>query len=156
MSSDTDLQSALHAARSRGVTRFVAAAVFICKHRVLVLKRLGTDSELAGFWEIPGGHLEEGETVMQGLAREVAEETGLEIPESPKYLGHFDYTNTKGQLITQINFGIWLEREAVLSKHPEHECYRWIYAAQLTALEVSEETRRTLLNALESGASRED
>lgn len=31
-------------------------------------------------WEVPGGHLEPGESPCEGAARELAEETGLELP----------------------------------------------------------------------------
>lgn len=38
---------------------------------------------LAGQWSLPGGALEVGETLQQGLARELLEETGLEVDVGP-------------------------------------------------------------------------
>jgi len=45
--------------------------------RVLLIRR-GTEP-LLGQWSIPGGTLELGETLMEGTARELKEETGLEV-----------------------------------------------------------------------------
>ena len=43
-----------------------------------VLIRRGSEP-LKGEWSIPGGMLEVGETIAQGIARELREETGLEV-----------------------------------------------------------------------------
>jgi 8-oxo-dGTP pyrophosphatase MutT (NUDIX family) len=47
--------------------------------RVVVLKRAARMSYRPGHWDLPGGHLALGETFEQCLAREIAEETGLEV-----------------------------------------------------------------------------
>jgi 8-oxo-dGTP diphosphatase len=52
-------------------------AVIIDENRVLLIQR-GREP-LQGEWSLPGGALELGETLEQGVRREVLEETGLEI-----------------------------------------------------------------------------
>src|SRR5258707_10576137 len=51
--------------------------VVIEDERVLLIRR-GTEP-LKGQWSIPGGTLELGETLVEGAARELKEETGLEV-----------------------------------------------------------------------------
>ena len=51
--------------------------VVIHEGRALLIRR-GTEP-LKGEWSIPGGTLELGETLAQGVARELREETGLEV-----------------------------------------------------------------------------
>ncbi|MGE0546790.1 MAG: NUDIX hydrolase [Kofleriaceae bacterium] len=53
----------------------VAAIVFDSEGRVLVVERGRPPNE--GTWSVPGGKLQHGETLAQGVAREVREETGL-------------------------------------------------------------------------------
>jgi 8-oxo-dGTP diphosphatase len=57
----------------------VAAGILADPHgRVLLMQRL-PGKHLAGLWEFPGGKLEAGESVQQALARELAEELGIEV-----------------------------------------------------------------------------
>jgi len=51
--------------------------VVIDKDRALLIRRAGPPLE--GEWSIPGGTLELGETLEQGVVRELAEETGLAV-----------------------------------------------------------------------------
>lgn len=51
--------------------------VVIDHERALLIRRGGPPME--GQWSIPGGMLELGETLTQGVTRELAEETGLEV-----------------------------------------------------------------------------
>jgi 8-oxo-dGTP diphosphatase len=51
--------------------------VVIDNGRALLIRR--ASPPLEGQWSIPGGMLELGETLTQGVARELAEETGLEV-----------------------------------------------------------------------------
>ena len=51
--------------------------VVISNGRALLVKRGAPPLE--GQWSIPGGMLETGETLLEGVRRELAEETGLEV-----------------------------------------------------------------------------
>jgi 8-oxo-dGTP diphosphatase len=51
--------------------------VVIDGERALLIRR--GSPPLQGEWSIPGGLLEVGETIEEGIARELAEETGLEV-----------------------------------------------------------------------------
>ncbi len=56
--------------------RHRAAVVIIHEGRVLLMHRRKADRD---YWVVPGGGVEEGETVEQAARREVEEETGLEV-----------------------------------------------------------------------------
>ena len=58
----------------------VGGVVFV-DGRVLIIKR--RFEPLAGRWSLPGGALEVGETLAEGLAREMKEETGLDVEVGP-------------------------------------------------------------------------
>jgi ADP-ribose pyrophosphatase YjhB (NUDIX family) len=51
--------------------------VVILNGRVLLIRRGGPPLE--GQWSIPGGMLEVGETLLEGVRRELGEETGIEV-----------------------------------------------------------------------------
>ena len=61
-----------------------AGALCVDNSRVLLARR--AVAPFQGFWDIPGGFLEEGEDPLDGVRRELKEETGLEI-DPERFLG---------------------------------------------------------------------
>jgi 8-oxo-dGTP diphosphatase len=56
-------------------------AIVVADGKVVVVKR--RHEPLAGRWSLPGGLLELGESLAAGVAREVKEETGLDVDVGP-------------------------------------------------------------------------
>ena len=52
-------------------------ALIFRRNSILLVERAG--NPLKGYWSLPGGLLETGETLEDGVAREVLEETGLRV-----------------------------------------------------------------------------
>ncbi|MCX7109614.1 MAG: NUDIX hydrolase [Proteobacteria bacterium] len=59
----------------------VSAIIFDQNERVLLIQR--GKPPAAGFWHAPGGKLEAGESLVEGVRREVKEETGLDVTIGP-------------------------------------------------------------------------
>ena len=57
--------------------RTVAAIIEFPRNKILMIKRATV--VFKGYWALPGGKVDAGETVEQAVVREVIEETGLQI-----------------------------------------------------------------------------
>ena len=63
------------------------------KSQVFITKR-PDDKHKGGFWEFPGGKVEEGETIEQAMTRELDEEIGIKVTEQSLFEHlEFDYTD---------------------------------------------------------------
>ena len=63
-------------------TLLVVAAAMIAPDGTVLLQQRAPGRPMAGLWEFPGGKVEEGETPERALARELAEELGIEVGEA--------------------------------------------------------------------------
>lgn len=53
--------------------------IVIYNNKILIMKKVKPSTDGLGFWELPGGGLEYGETPHEALIRELKEETNLDI-----------------------------------------------------------------------------
>jgi len=113
----------LRGAAGDGVGKHVVGAVLSdADGRVLLLRRSAGD-HLAGLWELPSGGVEDGETLVEALRREVTEETGLTVRQVETYLGHFDYSSRSGAKTRQFTFAVSADAGPV--RLSEHDGYEW-------------------------------
>ena len=68
--------------------RKVGGVAIVSEGQILLVKRSKTQGKYPNFWSVPSGGVEKGETFREGAARELKEETMLDInPKSLVYLG---------------------------------------------------------------------
>jgi 8-oxo-dGTP diphosphatase len=104
--------------------QIVVAGAIIAESRVLVAQRL-RPPELAGRWELPGGKVAPGETEPEALARELAEELGIEVVVCDRLGDDIALNATTTLRAYQVNL---IRGEP----HPhDHGALRWVTAAQL-------------------------
>jgi len=109
----------------------IGVGVMVWKHACLLLgKRVNARAETS--WQLPGGHLEFGETVEDCAVREVAEEAGIAI----RNLVHAGYTNdvfidANRHYVTLFVSAEYDQGEVRVMEPDKCECWRWFDAAEL-------------------------
>ncbi len=125
----------------------VAAAIFR-GDRLLLVRRSNEDTLFPGLWEIPGGHVEQRETLERALLREVREETGLAIRPGPPF---FAWSFGEVARTVEIDFQATLTSSPKIVLDPrEHEAFAWVRERELSTYPTSEAIARVFRAAFAS------
>lgn len=107
----------------------ITASAFIYKdNRALIVKRSETETFAPGHWELPGGSIEYGETVEDGITREIKEETGLNVNLGNTF-HQFTYVSDRSEThyIEVIVMANLQDPEQEVKLNPlEHSEYKWV------------------------------
>jgi 8-oxo-dGTP diphosphatase len=103
--------------------------------KVFTPKRADTKAFLPGLYELPGGHIDFGEELVDGLKREVLEELGMHIAIGD-IIDAFTYQNTvKGShTVEVIYFARFTDPLEQITIHPDdHSRYDWFSEEEVRA-----------------------
>ena len=85
--------------------KIVVSIALINNENEILLSKRPEKKHLSGFWEFPGGKVEEGETPEKALIREVKEELNIDINNkciAPLSFSEFDYKNFQLLLLLYV------------------------------------------------------
>ena len=134
----------------------LAAQSHMHEPEILLVKRAAHERDFPNRWEIPGGHVEAGETVRQSLARELFEETGLQIDMVLREFEEMKWESRKlgGKQSVQVNYAASIiltgggEGFKVVLNADEHSDWIWVTEEKAMVLDMTEEMRAVVKNGL--------
>lgn len=140
MSPRPGLGTLLREAEADGRRPVVGALILDRRGRVFVQRRGPDRAFLPNGWDLVGGHVEAGETLLQALRREVAEETGWTVIGQPQlaFVGDWrtdpdDPASARREFDFVVDVDGDLERPRL--EWPKHTESRWIGAAEVSLLD---------------------
>jgi 8-oxo-dGTP diphosphatase len=109
------------------------------ENRLLIMKSSDINEKHAGEWDLPGGHIHEGEDDIVGLMREVKEETTLDIasPEKIHEEGRIKFYKTS-------------QYHGTIELSDEHTDYKWVTIEQLDSYTIGAKFVRAAKVALKT------
>ena len=108
----------------------VAVGVLITPDHKVLLGERPAGKPWAGWWELPGGKLEAGESVMHALARELQEELGIELKSATAWVTYVHQYPTTTVRLHFCRVTEWVGEPTGLEKQQ----LKWVDIANATAL----------------------
>ncbi|MDO8429505.1 MAG: NUDIX hydrolase [Candidatus Daviesbacteria bacterium] len=104
------------------------------KGEYLLLKRsLEKYPDVGNLWDIPGGRINPGTPLLDNLAREIKEETGLDLTSTPTLIAAQDILKVVDKHIVRLTYTAEIEGDPALNGE-EHQEFRWISLEDLKSL----------------------
>ncbi|KAJ2254965.1 hypothetical protein GGI13_001865 [Coemansia sp. RSA 455] len=131
---------------------------------VLLVQRAAHERSYPNEWEIPGGHVDPGESILESLSREIYEETNLVVTKVLCEFEGFQYWSTKYEegesdlvdstlsvCTQQLNFCVLVSDTSAIKLDPnEHQQYAWCTSETLEQFKMTPTMRQVVRNALDS------
>ncbi|MDG4762817.1 NUDIX domain-containing protein [Solwaraspora sp. WMMD406] len=101
-------------------------------------------------WDVAGGHVEPGETLVEALHREVHEETGWTVSHVLAEVGEYAYVGDDGIARVETDYLVRVDGDLA---HPrleagKHTEFRWLTAAELHVLDESRDVNDGLIRQI--------
>ncbi len=114
------------------------------KPLLLLLKRTSRALVIPGMEDIPGGTIEEGESVADGAIREVQEEAGLSLKKVTLLTTH-EWQHPSGKMALEYLFCAAVDTQDVVINPCEHDSFRWITLNELSQSTLHPNIQKILL-----------
>ncbi len=111
----------------------VAAGIIQREDGKILLARRKPGSHLAGYWEFPGGKIEEGESPEECLERELLEELGI-VTKAGAFVAESVYDYGEKQIRLLAYFVQFLEGDFVLDSH---DCVTWVHLSEANKYQLA-------------------
>lgn len=99
-------------------------AIIEHNNKFLFIRRSDKYNEITGIWDIPGGRINIGEEPIDGLKREIFEETGLELNKIKQILDASTVFQNEEKQIVRITY-LCTVKNSNLKLSEEHTDYKW-------------------------------
>jgi 8-oxo-dGTP diphosphatase len=146
-SSEFSEQTFQQQAKKDGITHISTGVAVINDKKILMVRRQPNDY-LGGVYELPGGGVDTGETIVEGASRELLEETGLVISKVISTFDGFDYTTDQKPHVRQVNL-LAETKSTKVKLNFEHDDFIWVDENNLNNLNMTDNMRKCLINALQ-------
>ena len=138
-----DLEGLQAEAEADGRRCVVGALVRDQRGRVFVHRRGPERVWLPNGWDVLGGHVEAGESLLEALAREITEESGWHLVGTPQLIFTADWeTDEDGTPNRRRELDFLVEVQGDLAhprlEWPQHTEYRWIGPEEVALLDENE------------------
>ena len=107
---------------------------------ILTIRRSKTAPSRPLYWDFPGGKLEYGEDIKEGILREIKEETGLNVNDS-KVIDAIAKFDDKGEYWVTICYLMHPTNKKVKLSY-EHDDYKWITLEEFSRLRASPKNKK--------------
>ncbi|MFH1029697.1 MAG: NUDIX hydrolase [bacterium] len=129
-----------------GVTAFI-----YFEDKALLVRRSKNEKFLHGYYELPGGKIEFGESPEDALKREIKEEVNLEIDIIKPYSTFSYRSRDKKKHTIDIQF-ICNPKNGItdIKLSGEHDDFKWIKVDELKDYLITEQMREAILNGIKN------
>lgn len=127
-----------------GMRARVAAAVLRRDDTFLLGHRTGSRAAYPSVWDLPGGHIDDGETPEQAIRRELIEELGVEIDVRSSHL--LSTVERPGVSMAIFVVDSWTGTPQNADPE-EHDDIQWFSLADLASLDLADKAYPALLQA---------
>lgn len=111
----------------------VVAAIIEKEDKILIAKKK-EGKPLAGYWEFPGGKIEEGEPSEESLIRELMEEMNIKVKVN-NFIGESIYDYGNGKVISLLGYTSEIIEGTL--KLTDHDEVKWVTLDQIKSYKLA-------------------